>query len=770
MASKSNSNNMFDSYDFGPILSQILENFGNNGGALANNEFTQDLFDKLDGIFENVNELSKKDINKAFDVVLAMLRSIYGNSSELTNAMKMAKDEVKALSAKHAISVKLMANMITGVVDRLEHASVQAAQRGEKGALNVSNPKDKASADKLALVFQTQLQKTADSLFDKFSSLFRDQENLKKTKTKHFIDDLVDGLARSKFVGGAFTDLIRLFTFFGANFLKNFGPIGKALAVGLVALGPVIATAIANAVGRALSAVIGNVVTGALSKIIGQMGGSATGSFFGTLFGMGAKGAATNGLSGLAARSIAGTVATNSVVTGIGTAGTTALATGISGIGGATVAGSTVTGIGTAVGGGVAASGAAGGGLLASLTAALGPILITLGVIAAAAGVIYLIAKNWDKLTKWCEETSDKLKDLGKSWLEAFQNWKDGLNDWLDEHPLVDKTLGGIAAAGGGIIGYSAYENMRGAIPKVTPQLGEDSVQYGKLKVGKYGEVLNAKELNQAELGRYMEAYRQQDKERFDRTYEIAPEGIASLSDFQRDAVMRDSENNGKKGAILYKGATQDLLELRKALIAGGMSEEKANKLMYTSGMLTGSGGHAVGGKHDSAFATGFDLVGKGWNQEDMTLADPIIKGFYKGVGQADYEIKKNGQYLFTTPDKGTNNALWDVTRSVGGSIPLSAVENEKTFEEWAQTKKKSIAVAPTETEKKAEGEKTEEKPKSLAEQNPDNKLLNNPLTKQMQKVANADGGFIDFTGNKTMSDVLKDALNMLHCQPRQQT
>lgn len=754
-----NNGNMFDPYDFGPILSQIMQNFENNGGSLSNNEFTQDLFKKLDGIFENVNELSKKDINKSFDIVLAMLRNIYGNSSELTNAMKMAKDEVKALANKQAVSDKLMTNMLTGVVDRILHASEQAAQKGEKGALNVSSPKDKAMADKLGQVFQTELQKTADSIFDKFSSFFRDQENEKKTKTKHFVDDLIDGLGKSKFIGGAFTDLIRLVTLFAASWLKDKGPLGKALAVGLVALGPIIATAIVNALGKLagnlvmgvvtkIGSVIGNTLTSVLTKIIGQAGGGVAGNLLTNLLGKGATSAGASRVAGFAlGRAVTGT-ATNAIASGLAVGGADAVV----GLG---TAGATAVGTTTA---------ATGGGVLALL----GPILAIVAGVAAIGTAVYLIVKNWESIKKWFSETKDKLSELGKTWI-------DGLNDWLDDHPIIEKALGGAAAIVGGPAGYRAYKDMRG-----TPS-SKVAYKSDKLEISKDGSVLNLDSLSQKEAAVQMERYREEHPQEFDNLYEITGSKYAHMVDFQNDLKMRDLKNGGQEGAVLYKGASQDLDNLRDRLIKQGMSQDKVNALLFTSGMSTLNSPHKKGKwkSHSNQYGFGFDLAGTGWSSKDYETAIPVIKDFYKDKG---LEAKFEAISGFTDPSKDMRNAHIDV-KPIQNMMAEGAKENKEAYlkehkEEieaakdrkkfFEETAKKTIAIRSqelNEAQKKAlEDDKIDENEKKVIEEKERAWNIANQDRQTITKMSAA-----DFTGNEVMSSVLKDSLNLMHCQPKQQ-
>jgi hypothetical protein len=89
---------------------------------------------------------------------------------------------------------------------------------------------------------------------NKILSFFKEKENRDKVNRRHFTEDLIEGLGKSKFFGGAIIDLIRLGTFFIASFLKEKGPLGKALAVALVAAGPIIGAAVVNGLTKVLTA------------------------------------------------------------------------------------------------------------------------------------------------------------------------------------------------------------------------------------------------------------------------------------------------------------------------------------------------------------------------------------------------------------------------------------------------------------------------------------------------------------------------------------
>ena len=729
MANNGNNGNMFDPYDFGPIFAQIAQNFGDNGGSLANNEFTQELFQKLDGLFENVNELNKKDINKAFDLVLAMLRSIYGNSSELTNAMKMAKDEVKAMSSKQSISDKLIANIITGAVDRIVHASMQAAQHGEKGALNVANPKDKASADRLAQIFQTQLQKTVNGAMDKLLGFLGTDRQQQKTRMKQFGEDLIEGLAKSKFVGGALTDLIRLATFFAASWLKNFGPLGKALAVGLVALGPIIGTAIASALVKSLPGFFVNIFkTGFLG-----LGNLLKASFMKeSLLKASLQGrAGASAIAGVTRGGLA--VGSGLALAGAGILGKVALDTWKEGGGRNKTAG-------VALGVGAAGLGALGiSGLIAALVPAIGAGLmaavapIAVPVVAIATG-IGLVVKFWPQIMDFFKSILGFLGLLTKD--------KD--DNYVTGKKTVKESL----------TGYGGKSNITRLKGKSDKEWNEANT--AALKVSETGLLMNTGELTQENLSKQVAEYtgnsiRSEGYKKLAQNYDFirADDPHVSASDFKTDAI---TEIDGVKYIIAPKGTYSRLLETDKKA-----AEKGIKSITQLTGAIGTAGNYASreasphkGTEHFKPIDAAVDVVTR--DQSGKIITDVLnTNGVISSVWGKKAYIHDAGSGKHAHMEKyasaeGREN--WEIYQKSLKEQKGSKIESNK----------KSIAISEEEKGKGKDKEKEQEKPKSLAEQNPNNPLFNSPITRAAQHFAQVDdGSFIDFSGNKTtQSAVMK--------------
>lgn len=120
----------------------------------------------------------------------------------------------------------------------------------------VINPNKKGTEDNLLAklidkAYTSPVVGAVNSVADKLLTFLGVDRDTRKTRMRQFREDLVEGLARSKFFGGAIMDLIKLGTLFVASWLKDKGTVGKILAVALVAAAPVIGAVIAGAVATA---------------------------------------------------------------------------------------------------------------------------------------------------------------------------------------------------------------------------------------------------------------------------------------------------------------------------------------------------------------------------------------------------------------------------------------------------------------------------------------------------------------------------------------
>lgn len=701
---------MADGYGIDQIEAQIQQMINNGYGFDPSklSDSVQELMKYIEKIYDRVakdpKQLSDKEINSAMKEIRDLLKSSGATTKQTATYMSVWTNELKGL-VKSGIQINK---------ERFQHsANANISNMTQLGVLDTD--KRGAQNNILATLLKqgyTSTNKSIDDFRDKVLYFLNQEKGQEKTKKRQFVEDLVEGLARSKFVGGAFTDIIRLITFFAGSWLKDKGPLGKALTVGLIALGPVIATAIFNSISKAMtnvvSKVLGNIWTWAIDKLVKAIAGSKV--FNGLIAAL----MGTNVAGGIVGK-IGGFFAGRATQTAISTAAP-ALMTGFGSALSGTAAAGTAAGVtgATAIGGLGAAGGAAAGGAAAAgggLMAILGPVLAIAAGVALIGVAIWAIWKNWDKIKEWSKEKleeetkawkehpiysllttflgplgiwfrrkaasdsefSKQLHDMGSSIKSAFKavgDWfkdltdtirnvfknpfdyiSDAIDNFTEDHPIVAQALG--------------LDSIKKIVEKGPSNAGIETdeetgvMRVGKLKIGTYGEVLNARELSQGENKRYLERYRDIAPDMFNNVYEVVGSNYASMVDFRNDLRMKGTD--GKEGAVLFKGATDYLKGLRERLVAAGMSQSEADKLVYTSGMSSKTSGHARGGSHDSPFGYGYDLVGKGWSQEQRLFADKIIKDYAaENYGKADFEyIDKQGKTHFGDPSQGSKNAHW---------------------------------------------------------------------------------------------------------------
>ena len=742
MASNNNGN-MFDSYGITKMLEMISDNYEQNQ-SLAKNDFAEQMLRQILEVMKvgNAKQLDKKDIQAAFkDVLTPLLKSAFGGGSELTNYLKILQTNIELMAQKQAISAELLANMMSGGVSLGYSTSEKAIATGTGNKpFNIDSKTAQGSetAKMLEAIFGSKISKKLDSVTDKILAFFGEDRNTRKTRSRQFIDDLAEGLGRSKWVGGALMDLIRLASFFAANWLKQFGPIGKALAVGVIALAPIVGTVIANILTKALVNGLTNVFKAGLLGL----GTLLKATFFSlTKNGLFKSALQVNPFAKDAAVS-KGNLAVGSFLAA-GVVGKMAYDTwkeggvrnksagGILGVG---ALGFAATGIAALIGG--------------SFAAAVAPIALPIAAIATGIGLI----------VKFLPQIMDFFRSIGEK-LGLIVN-KDETKQEKD-------------------VPYGARSMTVGE--KLTKNF--TTRDFGKLKVNQDGSVANLDKLSQSEAAIQLESLRAHDKQSFDNVYELAEDGIAHMASFQNDIVMRDSDKNNKKAAVLYRGATSDLLDYRKevakAFEDAGISKERADLLMYTSGMSSKSSKHKKGGWNSHSNNSGFstDLAGIGWTLEESKIAYPVIQALADKKG---FVARAEDSTGFTSVNKmKSDNLHLDLklkkeSISEGGRVNLRHNEEAKQLQkDYVVAAEQSIKIKKEELEKakkdaKAEGSEEDKKISASEQKIIDQKEAEVKKYEGYKKTIQDATPDQFFTGNDALSSVLKDTVIFAQYQKSQ--
>lgn len=565
--------------------------------------------------------------------------------------------------------LKGLSNLFTSAVLQ----SIKAEERGKTGTFKnvVDNEKLQAITKDLAQRMGVQ----SDASANKIIEFFKEQEKKREKKQQGYIDDLVDALGRSKWIGGVLQDILILGSLMVADFFQKLGPwgrvVGGTIVAGMLATAPVIA----------------NLLLKGISKLVTQ-----------------GVPALLKGLAGLLVRAstaVGGPLSMFSpgrwaMMTGAGKAASVGRLAGAAGASIALGAGSIWAGKeavnsfkqGDKVGGGAFGVGALGLGI-AAIAAVVAGIAAPVTLIAAAVGGIAvgvgLLWKNREKVMehfKKNEKFYSKLLGIMDFLMPGFAIIRRALEWVVDNWPFGkgDTRESGLGGVTGGAVGsmLSAVDSAKGGY-----------FSYGKMKVSKRtGAVLNLHELTQDEASEALQAYEKDKPKLFHSVYEWLDKSHASFGSHSTDAVMK--QNGNVTGVLSYAGASKDIDEARAYLIAQGVPPEVANSMVQTSGKATGSNKfHKKGAgngwfSHFNEFARATDLGGLTEAQWLSSYGGKSIFGhmqdFYASKGfKATYE--KEGQGASTGPHT-------DLKPSSTG-LPLDSIQGRNLQERLAEQKAK---------------------------------------------------------------------------------
>ena len=511
-----------------------------------------------------------------------------------------------------------MKTSIKNLYSSMTFESMRGAERGEKKSkLYLTNTLDNERLKDTYKEFAKKLGVKLDETQDKFMNFFKDEEKKKEKKMRGFIDELIEGLSRSRWIGGALHDTFRLIGFLGASWLSHFGKLGKTLGaafyVAMDMFGPTFAKLLLKGIGKLLMS---------LPTILGAFGwGRAAGVTAGVLGAQWAYGeaqdSAKKGKKGNAFAFKAG---------GTGMA-----------IGGATlgVAGAASLGATTAT-----AAGAT--GLAGALTAIATAITPWGAAILAIGGAVAGLSFLWKKYHKDSSDQRRKSLDEAKKSRENAEKYYGNSRKFMEKSFNFMDLWEPIAKV------INTIKDWLGEHFGFLNKLGKVFVQFGRMKVSKRdGAILNLSELSQREASTALQAYENDPTygKFFRNVFEWVPGNKASFGSHTTDAVKMV---NGKVvGALSKKGTSREIDDLRALLIRGGMSSRKAAEFVQTSGKLTGSNTqHMVGGQisHNNSYGLAIDLAGGGsWTARDYYNNYDAIKKYYAARG-FKVNLEKPGQ------------------------------------------------------------------------------------------------------------------------------
>ena len=695
---KSNSADISDI--LGYISSQIDQLVGEDPIKLFSTEMMKIIEDKF---LKNVNvkdssNLTKKELREIKEYLKSAFATIGMGTTASSKAFEtLFQGAIQKLETGLPIQMDRLAAILSNSISQMISTS-EGARAGGKGREYFKASNDLTSKDMVVAVAKAMGMELDKQTHDFLSFVRGEYSNNQKKARKTLADYLIEGLAANKFIGGAMNDTLRLVGFLGASVLKNIPLIGKFIApvfYGVMqALGPVLTQAVITGIVQGMTAsIIGNLFSG----LLGRLGGKALGQVGSNLLNKGAMIGWGSQLGEVAVK----TAPYSATMTGWGAAGMTTAQTGAN-IGANTVAqtgtkagllrgalgtagkvaGKVLPALGVLLEGGTAVSewrkGNKGKASMHGASAALGTAAIVAGAtgvgapVALILGALSIITGLIGAFMKQSKRSDEENKQ--------YQEYMKENNAWLSSDAPQRSLLYGNSP---GTLGEEATQNLKRRSKALSTKADEKVARtIGKLQLSKGGAILNARSFTQAEFAKQLELYRKTDPESFNRLYELLPQGTANLNSYTTDAILRNDK--GEKVALGYKGATQDLEDARRLLVRGGMSPEKADMLMYSSGMMTGSNvSHSDSGKynfksHGNMYGFGFDLAAPKWTREDWQIAYPILKNLYKMKGfDANYEVRKNGKSVFTTPERDYNKSAHIDAKPMKNFKPVGAYVNE---------------------------------------------------------------------------------------------
>lgn len=446
-------------------------------------------------------------------------------------------------------STELAVNSISNAISSHMTQTTMAESKGKKGSLTgvVSEKTEPYLKEINSRIGGTlnKINQAQDFISRMFNWVKGDSEENRKSR-KTFGYQLLDALEKSKFIGGALRDTVRLFGLMGARWLSQFGPVGRWVGGIFYALsevlGPFIVQGILKGMGALFAKYIPMLVLGIGKGVLG-LGKFGWGNVVGTAVGTagavwafseagdswkkGKRGQATSFGVGGTALGVGGIAlgATGLATAGAASAG--AAGTALMGAG-ATGAGALLTSIASS---------------LAGVASILGPIGWTL--IAVGAGIA-LFTKLWKSSDEEGKERLKKILEFISPLYFCIRTIQRGV-DWVKEHFGGDDSRhekpSGSAGARGGKTGSTLLSDKTDstghlAISKMTAADWKEADTLDPI-YGSKGEILNLGKMSQKRAAEVIRA--DIEKKGNKSYYEIGDRKLVDKGQFLTDAADKDN-------------------------------------------------------------------------------------------------------------------------------------------------------------------------------------------------------------------------------------
>ena len=237
--------NLFDPYGLERLL-EIVEEIRDKGVVLNTDKMSAPLKEVVDSLYkkvqqsvQNTGKIDPKEIKPLVDSIITTLRETGMATKDLRGYSRELRKALEDIAKKGNLDEDKLVHMFVASISNMFKSGVLDPSK--------KTAKDDYITKLLTAAFSDKQVKAINSVRDAILYVFGQQQGQEKTKRRQFIEDLVAGLSQSKFFGGAITDFVKLIIYMVGSWLKDKGPLGKALTVALVAGAPVIAAAVVKA-------------------------------------------------------------------------------------------------------------------------------------------------------------------------------------------------------------------------------------------------------------------------------------------------------------------------------------------------------------------------------------------------------------------------------------------------------------------------------------------------------------------------------------------
>ena len=680
-----------------------IENFLNHfasvlGDASKNVQTYSETMEKLlksslerEVVIKNANKMTQAEVKRSVANMLDTFKRLgieLGDKGK--NIVKHLEDIALAQAKSGRLSnEKFKKDFMNVGLTELFKAQSKATLRGDTDSYIKNFSKNKV-AKEIGEEVNKVLGIKTDNLSYKIQSFFGAHFKDADKKLEKFGKELIEGLEKSKFVGGALTDTFKLIGLMGASWLSQFGQFGRILGGAFYVVMSTMGPQLVNLILKGMGSLLWNTTKFLGGKLLDL------GKFLGTKFLDFGK-FAGNGLVNMSMKA-GGPLA--DLVTA-STTGQKALAVGRL-AGGATMglaagAGALYAGKeaisdwksghkGRAASFGVGGLALGAGAIAAIVAGAFAPVtLILVGIGGAIVGLTALWKHHSDAIKGFFKKVSpffSKVLDFIMMVNPIFMVIKKVM-DWILQTKVGEKIKEGVV---------NAYNNVKDAIFGKS-QDTQQVEAIGSMGVNKAGGMLNVRGMNKMQASQAVSEYLKNRPDQFNNVYELSGSKHSYLGSFTNDLAIRNVQGQAQQ-AVLYKGAGADLEGAWQHLVSSGaMTQERAELLKYTSGRATASSKHKKGGarSHDNIMNMVTDLgTANKWTDSEWKVAFDALKSYYADKGYDLYyegETAKGETKFGQEFVAGLSNRHFHIAPSKGkeGMMPAGAEENIKQREAKAE-------------------------------------------------------------------------------------